>query len=328
MQLYRLGKVTWQDSQLAYHALAYLGREGLILCSPAEPYVSVGYFQDPAQELDLEHCRRQGLPIFRREVGGGAVYLDQNQVFWQVVLRRDHPLVSLNREVFYRRFLAPVVGVYRALGVGAGVAPINDVAVERRRIAGTGAGEIGDCVVFVGNLMRRFDCAAMARALRAPDPEFRRSYQKYMENELTTLRQELGQQREAALSDEQLYDLLASEFASVMGGLEPRGIDDELRQSMERLGKRMLSPEWTYHSRKPRPHRKVKVRAGLYLHHWQQEAPQGMVEARFTSLDGKVLEVSLGEGTGKSALPKVADYIGHRVESLTKALSEVVQAKP
>ena len=133
------------------------------------------------------------------------MYLDRHQLFWQVVLRRDHPLVSLNREAFYRRFLAPVVGVYRALGVGAGVAPINDVAVERRRIAGTGAGEIGDCVVFVGNLMRRFDCAAMARALRAPDPEFRQAYQQYMEKELTSLRHELGEEREAALSDDELY---------------------------------------------------------------------------------------------------------------------------
>ncbi|MBU4604142.1 MAG: lipoate--protein ligase family protein, partial [Proteobacteria bacterium] len=232
MHLYRLGTVSWQDSQLAYHALAHLGRQGLILCSPAEPYVSVGYFQDPAQELDLEHCCRSGLPVFRREVGGGAVYLDRHQLFWQVVLRRDHPLVSLNREAFYRRFLAPVLGVYRALGVEARVAPVNDVAVERRRIAGTGAGEVGDCVVFVGNLMRRFDCAAMAQVLRAPDPEFRRSFQQYMERELTSLRRELGEKREAALSDDELYGLLAREFASVMGPLEPHDLDDELRGAM------------------------------------------------------------------------------------------------
>ena len=326
MHLYRLGRVSWQDSQLAYHALAHLGRQGLILCSPAEPYVSVGYFQEPAQELDLEHCRRQGLPVFRREVGGGAVYLDQHQLFWQVVLKRDHPLVSLNREAFYRRFLAPVVGVYRALGVGAGVAPINDVAVERRRIAGTGAGEIGDCVVFVGNLMRRFDCAAMAQVLRAPDPEFRRSYQQYMERELTSLRHELGDQQQAALSDDELYGLLAHEFASVMGSLVPHHLDDELRRAMERVGRRMLSPAWTYQTRRARLHRKVKVRAGLYLHHWLQESPQGPVEARFTSLDGKVLEVSLRGPVAK--LPReTSEYIGGSVTDLTKALSAMAPSR-
>ena len=33
MRLYRLGSVSWQDSQLLYHALPRLGREGLILLS-------------------------------------------------------------------------------------------------------------------------------------------------------------------------------------------------------------------------------------------------------------------------------------------------------
>ena len=326
MHLYRLGSVSWQDSQLAYHALAHLGRQGLILCSPAEPYVSVGYFQDPAQELDLDHCRRVGLPVFRREVGGGAVYLDRYQLFWQVVLRRSHPLVSLNREAFYRRFLAPVVAVYRALGVEAEVAPVNDVAVGERRIAGTGAGEIGECVVFVGNLMRRFDCASMAQVLQAPDLEFRHSYQKHMQRQLTSLRRELGSQQEASLKDEQLYGLLAREFASVMGPLEPHDFDDELRQAMDRLGRRMLSNAWTYFPRRARPHRKVKVRAGLYLHHWLQDSPQGPVEARFTSLDGKVLEVTVQGNEKYGYLPEADEFVGNSVESFTKVLSDMARS--
>ncbi|MBC8446617.1 MAG: lipoate--protein ligase family protein, partial [Chloroflexi bacterium] len=43
MKLYRLNTVSWQDSQLLYHALPRLGREGLILLSPATPYVCIGY---------------------------------------------------------------------------------------------------------------------------------------------------------------------------------------------------------------------------------------------------------------------------------------------
>jgi len=178
--------------------------------------------------------------------------------------------------------------------------------------------------VFVGNLMRHFDCTAMAQALRAPDSEFRRSYQQYMERELTSLRHELGAQREAALSNDELCGLLAREFASVMGPLEPHDMDDELRRAMERVGRRMLSPAWTYQPRRTRPHRKVKVRAGLYLHHWLQESPQGPVEARFTSLDGKVLEVSL-RGPGGELPREASEYIGGSVGALTKALSAMTQ---
>ena len=76
MKLYRLETVSWQDSQLLYHALPRLGREGLILLSPGSPYVCIGYHQDAAQEVDMEYCREHNIPVFRREVGGGAVYLD------------------------------------------------------------------------------------------------------------------------------------------------------------------------------------------------------------------------------------------------------------
>ncbi|MCF8032332.1 MAG: lipoate--protein ligase family protein [Desulfarculaceae bacterium] len=326
MHLYRLGRVSWQESQLAYHALAHLGREGLVLCSPERPYVSVGYSQDPAQELDLAYCAEAGLPVFRREVGGGAVYLDRHQLFWQVVLKRNHPLVSLNRQRFYNRLLAPVVAAYQDLGAPARVAPVNDVAVGGRRIAGTGAGEIGDSVAFVGNLMRRFDCAAMARVLRAPDEAFRRCFHGHMESQLTSLRRELGAKREAALDDEALYDCLAARFAEVLGPLEKRTVDDELRSAMERLGRRLLSPEWTYRRRKPRPHRKVKVRAGLFLHHWKGQSPEGHLEAQFTSQDHKVVELRLqGEAVDLQRLESrlLAEFMGRDARSLQKRLSSL-----
>ncbi len=57
MELYNLGKTPWEDSQLIYHALARLGREALVLVSPASPYVCLGFHQDAEQEVDLDFCR-------------------------------------------------------------------------------------------------------------------------------------------------------------------------------------------------------------------------------------------------------------------------------
>lgn len=313
----------WQESQLAYHALASLGRESLVLCSPARPYVSVGYFQDPSQELDLEHCRRAGLPVFRREVGGGCVYLDRNQIFWQVVLGRDNQLVSLDRQKFYDRLLAPVVAVYRELGVEASIKPVNDLAVGPKRIAGTGAGEIGDCVVFVGNIMRHFNCAAMAQAINAPDPAFRQEFHRCLKTQLTSLRKELGRERESRLRDDQIYRLLANEFAKVIGPMEPRLVDHELRRAMAKLGRRMLSRNWTYHPRKKRPFRKLKVRAGLFLHHWEKGSSHGRLKAQFTSLEGKVVDIRLQGSWGnldKEQNNMARSYLGQDIGDLQKHL--------
>jgi lipoate-protein ligase A len=293
LELYRLGRVSWSESQLAYHALARLGREGLILLSPREPYVSLGFHQDHRQELDLGYCRRQGLPMFRREVGGGAVYLDQDQIFWQLVLRRDNPLVLLDRARFYKTFLKPVVRTYRRMGVDARHKPVNDIVAGQRKITGAGAGEIGSCVVFVGNLMRDFNFAAMARVLNLPSRSFRERFRQSLENNLTTLVRELGGPAAAQWDDERIYDLLAAEFRKVLGPLPGAAGVGQLKRAMDELAPRMLSQAWLEFKRKPRPEREVKVRSGLFLRHLRRRTNRGWLELSYALREGRLEQMCL-----------------------------------
>lgn len=327
MKLYLLGPADWADTQLSYHALAGLGREGLVLTWPREPYVCLGYHQDLTQELDLAHLRRANIPVFRREVGGGAVYLDQGQLFWQLVLRAGHPLVTLDRQRFYRRFLEPVIAAYRALGVAAEFKPVNDVVVGGRKICGTGAGEIGECAVFVGNLMRSFDCAAMASVLAAPSEGFRRRFLSAMETNLTSLERELGHEAAAELGHDRLCALLAEGFAALLGGLPPADADEtaRLRAAMAELRPRMLSPDWLRFRRKPRPDRRVKVRAGLFLHHRRGAADGGDLEVEYAVDEGRLSGVSLtGPADRRRETAGLARALeGQPLENLAGRLSEL-----
>ena len=110
MKLYNLGHVPWLESQLIYHALPRLDMEGLILVAPAEPYVCIGYHQDVTQEVDLDYCQAHDIPVFRREVGGGAVYLDGNQLFYQVVLHKNNPLPPLHPPQPFDKLRTPLWG--------------------------------------------------------------------------------------------------------------------------------------------------------------------------------------------------------------------------
>ena len=195
MLLYNPGRMDWADSQVIYHALADLGREALCLVHPDRPFVCLGFSQEPERELDLDFCRSAGLPVFRREAGGGSVLLDSRQIFFQVVLKRDHALVCPDRGVFYRRLLEPAVQAYRRIGIKARFRPINDISSGERKICGTGAGEIGDCVVFVGNLILDFDTRLMARLVRAPDKQFRDRLSRLMAQSIGSIRAGLGPDR-------------------------------------------------------------------------------------------------------------------------------------
>ncbi len=323
MRLYLLGELPWADTQLVYHALAELGREGLVLCWPATPYLCLGFHQDARQELDLARCRAAGLPIFRRETGGGLVLLDGGQVFWQVVLGRRNPLIPLRRDRFYAKFLAPVAAAYAELGVAAELVPPNDLRAPGGKICGTGAGEIGEGVAFVGNLMRNFDPGPLAAVVAAPHPRFRERYREAMAREVSSLVKERGE----AMGDiprEELAALLARHFAALLGPLPPAGLDDELKAAMAALAGRMLAPGHLYFARKPRPVRRLKVRAGVFLCHGRGEAPGGGVEASWLEDEGRLGGI---EPTGPGAA-EVAGLAGLTPAEAGPALGGLLAREP
>jgi lipoate-protein ligase A len=293
MRLYNLGKVPWQDSQLIYHALAEMGQEALCLVSPATPYVCIGFHQDVEQEVDLEYCKAKEIPVFRRDLGGGAVYLDGDQLFFQLILRKDNPEVPKSKESFYKKFLQPVIQVYRRIGIPAEYKAVNDVITGTRKISGTGVGEIGDCVVFVGNLIVDFNYEEMSRVLKVPDEKFRDKVHKTLKDNLTTIRREVGEEKAKNWDEATLNAMMAEEFQKLVGTMEPLEKDEPLAAKMEDLGASMTTDQWLYQKGKRVSGRDVKIRAGLNLVQRAHKAPGGLIRADFEVMDGRLGEVVL-----------------------------------
>jgi lipoate---protein ligase len=293
MKLYNLGKVPWMESQLIYHALAEMGREALSLVSPASPYVCIGFHQDVEQEVDLAYCRARNIPVFRRDVGGGAVYLDGDQLFFHLVLHKDNPEAPKGKEAFYRKFLEPIIQVYRRIGVPALYKPVNDVITGTRKISGTGVGEIGDSIVFVGNLIVDFNYDEMARVLRVPDEKFRDKVHKTLKDNLTTIRRELGVEQAKAWSEDRLNAMMAEEFQKITGPMDVSQKDEALSSKMNALAAAMTAEEWLFQRGKRGPGRTVKIRDGVHIVHKAYKAAGGLIRADFEVTDGRLGEVFL-----------------------------------
>lgn len=293
MRLYHLGKVPWDESQLIYHALAELGWEALTLVSPASPYVCIGYHQDLEQEVDVEYCRAEGIPTFRRDLGGGAVYLDGDQLFFQVILNKDNPLVPASREGFYRKFLQPVIQVYRQIGIPAEYKPVNDVLAGARKISGTGVGEIGDCIVFVGNLILDFNYDMMSKVLRVPDEKFRGKVFKTLRENLSTIRRELGEEAARRWTEQKLNTLMADAFELLLGPMEPCGLDGVLKGKIHELRLKMTTAEWLFQRGRRLPGRDVKIRAGVHVVHRVFKATGGLIRADYEVSEGRFGRISI-----------------------------------
>lgn len=276
VRLIDLGQITAVRSQSIYHALAYAMDERtpdtILLVSSYEPYVCVGYHQEVDKEVDLDYCREHGLRVLRREVGGGAVYLDSGQVFTQWIFHRDRVPADLERRFSW--YVRPLVNTYRALGIEAYHRPVNDIQVQGRKIGGTGAASIGNAEIMVGSLMFDFNYELMARVLRVPSEKFRDKVYQSLQEYITTMRRELGtppdRARVTALYAEQSRAVLEREI--VPGDLAPRELE-----TAEDLDAQMSSDEWLYQKGGLRQSGVVKIHADVRVAEATHKAPGGLV---------------------------------------------------
>lgn len=330
MNLYQLGHVPWLDSQLIYHSLPRVGEEGLILLAPADPYVCIGYHQDAGQEVDLSYCRQQNIPVFRREVGGGAVFLDGSQVFYQLVLHRDNPLTHGSKLAFYERLLAPVVQTYRDLGVDAEYRPVNDiVTVGGRKISGNGAAEIGDYRILVGNVIVDFDYDTMVRVLRVPDEKFRDKVHKSMRANLTTLRRETGD----APSLAQVSAILARRFAEVLGPLAPADVPPHVMDAARALAATHTTEEWLLQPgrrvsrrRDASVSRDVKIAGSVNVVQGVHKAPGGLIRATVEVHDGLIANAGLSGDFFFYPADGLADLESYLIGTRLDDLPETIRA--
>ncbi len=274
MKVYDLGLRPKLDAMLCFHALAHLGREGLTLVSPSSTIACVGYFQDTREVIDLDFCLKNGLEVMRREVGGGAVLLDSGQVFYNLILRMDNPLVPPTVDGVYRKFSEAPIKTYGDLGVEVSFRPINDLVTrDGRKIAGEGGADIGRCMVFVGSIIMDFDYELMPNILKVPDEKFRDKFHKSLSENLTTLRRETGR----LVPHEEVVGALKRRFGEVLGPLQEAPLDDELRAKMRELETRFRSDEFLFRKIRKPVARETRVREGVRFVDGIHKAPGGLL---------------------------------------------------
>jgi lipoate-protein ligase A len=274
MYLFDLGERPWKQSMLIFHMLARLGVEALVIVSPRTPFISIGYFQDAKQEINFEYCRQQGLPIFRREVGGGTVYLDRNQIFYHVIWNKNNPEFPKKIKDIYQYLSVPPIQTYDEFGITTQFREINDIVTTKgRKIAGLGGADIQDSMVFVGSLMLDFNYEQMTHAVKIPDEKFRDKIYKTLEENVTTMKRELGK----IPSRSEVIDVLKKRYSRLLGKFTPAELNDSLISKMEELAVYFDSPEFLYR-KTPRIPQGLKIKEGIEILYGMYKAKGGLIK--------------------------------------------------
>lgn len=131
------------------------------------PAVSLGAHQSLGLAVRREFCRARGIEIVRRLTGGGALYLDPDQIAWTLTLcsdARDPPSLR----AWMERLCGGVVAGLGRLGIAARFAAPNDIEVQGRKLASGFLLTAGRALLFQGTLLREADVETRLKALRTP----------------------------------------------------------------------------------------------------------------------------------------------------------------
>jgi lipoate-protein ligase A len=302
-------------SQTLWHAVASGVSAGepptLSFVRPGAPYVSIGYHRR-MEELDLDWCRTNGLPVFRRMIGGGPVYLDPDQLFFQITVPASAGPGGAHA---MRRLLEPAVAAYRDLGLDATFDDRGDITVEDAKISGIGGGRISDAAVAVGNLIERFDHEAATRILALDDLRARDETVRLMRRHVVPTR----------IDPEAFMSALVRRFAEALA-LTPREGRLSAREEarLAELDERFTEPEWL-EGPAPRPSgpRRVKIRTGVWVFSTQavggavvdDRLESVWVRDRFANGEAEAIERSLlgARWADAAGLARVHGEVGARV---------------
>ena len=155
------------------------------------PTALIGRHQDLSREVDLAYCEQNGVGTVRRITGGGAIYLDEGQLGWELVFHRKSlgiaALPDLAREICN----AAAKGLSK-LGVDAHFRPRNDIEVDGRKISGTGGFFDGDVLIYQGTVLVDMNPQQMVSALNIPESKLAKRKLDSAAQRVVTLKELLG----------------------------------------------------------------------------------------------------------------------------------------
>lgn len=135
----------------------------LRLYSWKPPAVSIGYFQNLEEEVNVRTCKDLGIDVIRRITGGGAV-LHEHELTYSFITKK----YPTNIMESYELICEPVVMCLRELGYDAKFSPLNDIIVDDKKVSGNAQTRKKNILLQHGTILLDVDIDKMFTVLKVP----------------------------------------------------------------------------------------------------------------------------------------------------------------
>ncbi len=232
-----------------------------------EPSVWIGYYQSPAEDVDIDYCTKHNLKIIRRLNAGGAVYQDNGTFCYSAFFNKSQFFSSFNitrSEQLYPLFGKVIIDLCKELNINANISPVNDITVNNRKIYGSAQLEWYTAFVHSGSILVNVNREAMQATLRP-------SNLKFADKGFTNVKDRvinLAELTETPTNVEQVMMLFVKNFEKNMKAKLVKGTftDKEWNLAKQLFDEKYSRPEWTFsNSNAPKSMVSVKIPSGVLI---------------------------------------------------------------
>jgi lipoate-protein ligase A len=206
-----------------------------------EPEVVLGRFQSVRNEVDVEAAARHGVCITRRMTGGGAMFVEPENVITYSITAPLELVADMSFVESYAFLDAWVVEALRSLGIEAWYQPINDITSTAGKIGGAAQARRYGAVLHHVTMSYDLHAGRMVEVLRIGKEKLSDKGIASAAKRVAPLRQQTSLPREAVVGR------MIDTFAARHGGLtKDRVAGDEMAEAERLVAGKYGTDAWTF----------------------------------------------------------------------------------
>lgn len=174
--------------------------------------IVLGKHQNLFEEINLAAVAESGIPVARRNTGGGTVFHDQQNLNYSFISN-----CQSDRFADYDQFLTPVIKALNEMGIPAVKRRTSDIAIGAQKISGSAQTIKKGRVLHHGTLLYNSDLSLLKNLLKTSAGKITSKSVKSVRSEVTNIKKHMNDQSMtmAVFKDTLLQKLLPGGFEKV-----------------------------------------------------------------------------------------------------------------
>jgi lipoate---protein ligase len=228
------------DEALARRAGSSESPPALRVWDRYEPEVPFGRFQSLSNEVDLESARKYGVALVRRMTGGGAMFVEPENVITYSITAPVSFVAGMSAVESYEFLDEWAISALRSIGVEAFHEPINDISSVNGKIGGSAQARSFGAVLHHATMSYEMDARKMLEILRIGKEKVSDKAVASAEKRVAPIKRQTEMPKEEVISN------LLKTFAEYANGNVRTDIvaQDEMDEAEALVESRYATREW------------------------------------------------------------------------------------